>query len=335
MGGGSSSKSTLDVATTSSVEILTKNVMKCTMMAESSQEVNISGSGNLIDGMRIVQFNEFDVQCFQESSNIGELQQQVENSLKAAAEAHGVALIGVLGNSESDVTTRLRNDIKQKITTENISEVMGVTNSEQIFMLSGSNNIIRNLTMEQSTKMLVSNMQKLVNGIKSVQDVVNSAQVQALAKQDDPISGLVNAIFGGVNTTTAIFAFVFVVAMVLFGPMVFKFFTLGLLDGDSEESREDQQMAEEEMMMEERAQQRAQQAQQAQAAAAQARFAPQPVAQPQYSPLPVAQHAPPPVAQQQYVPQPVAQPPPIPQLIAQQQLQAQPVAPVHMRQLVQ
>lgn len=194
--GGSSSKSSSEIVSRTSVDAIARSIMNCSSNSSFTQTLDISGSGNTIQGGKQVQAIKLSAQCAQDSQQIADLQQSVSNALKQVSESQSVSLLGALGKSRSEVNSRIENDVRQSITQEAITNIINNSNAEQTIRISGDNNTVVNFTQEQTLEIVFSNTQKVLNRMTSVQALANAVDQQSTATQTNPISDILDSIGG-------------------------------------------------------------------------------------------------------------------------------------------
>ena len=243
MGGGASSSARIDSITKSAVEAVTRSVMNCGSTTNVSQKINISGSGTIWDNVKISQYTKLSFSCFQAANNLTKIKQDISNALMQKADAQNVALLGVLGNSESEIRTRIYTDVSEKITNESLSTLIAEVNKDQLVAISGDNTVFRNVTIEQTTDLVFSNVQQLINSIDAVQQIKAQVEQESSAKTTNPISEILDSVFGGLNTTMMIWVVGFVIVVIVIGPALLKYSPLGLFaaqsDGDDGDDGDD------------------------------------------------------------------------------------------------
>jgi hypothetical protein len=198
--GGAKSTTTTNVATKSVVEAVARNIMNCSSNALQVQRFVISGDFNVVKNTKMVQNLKLSSDCSQDAKNIADLQQAVSNAIKQSAEAQNVALLGVLGSSKSEVNLNIDNEVKQVITQENIQNIVNQSNAQQEFIISGNNNIVDNFSMDQTSEIVYNNAQKVVNQLKSVQQIETQADQEAKATMKGPLSEVLDSLFGGASS---------------------------------------------------------------------------------------------------------------------------------------
>lgn len=192
--GGSSSKATTDVATNFATSVIAKNIMKCGYSIIQNQNVNVSGNNNILDGISLNQSFRLNANCLQDSKAMAQMQNEIANAIQQAAKSSNVALIGALGKSDSEVDLNIRTQVSNAVNFQNIQEIVTQTNSQQGINVSGNNNILRNITLEQVGEMLLTNSQTVVNQIEAVNIVNNKIKQEATAIQENPLNVLTDVI---------------------------------------------------------------------------------------------------------------------------------------------
>lgn len=204
--GPAQSKTKTSIITKTAIEAVTNNIMNCANNTVVSQSFTISGNYNVVNNARQVQHTVLSVLCAQDLENVESIQQEVSNALKQSAEAHVVAVLGALGSTEAEVDATIENEVKQKFTKNNIMDIINDTNAEQKFVISGNNNIVGNFSQDQTTNLLISNVQKALNDMKVVQTLENAVEQSAKLEQSDPITSALDSVggtVGGVADTAA------------------------------------------------------------------------------------------------------------------------------------
>lgn len=200
MGGGGSKATTINnVSTRAAIKLVADNIVNCTSNTYIPQTFTISGNYNAVSGVKMIQAVKFSDDCSQDAKNISELQQAVSTALKAAADSQSVSVLGALGSSRAEVSNYIDNEVSQTITQRNISNIVKNTNAVQEFTISGNNNIVSDITMEQTADFAFKGAQSVLNQMKSIQTIENAASGGASAKQTNFISDIVDSIFSGLS----------------------------------------------------------------------------------------------------------------------------------------
>ncbi len=185
--GGSKASNRVDVLNQTMTAVLTRSIMRCTTQSVITQRINISGSGNVINGVTMRSAFKLSSSCSQDSSSIQKIRDEVETAIKQKAESESIALIGALGNSKAESEANLRNLIGKNITAETINEIVQRTNTEQGLDISGSNNIVKNITQEILVDLMFQNAQDVLSSSDLSTALKNAADQDALAKQTNPL----------------------------------------------------------------------------------------------------------------------------------------------------
>lgn len=193
MGGSSSSSSTTDIYTSNIVNALSKTIQNCQGNTIIDQKVQIIGNYNVVKKVRLVQGLKLSSSCALDDKNIATAQQAVENAIKQQTESQNVALLGALTNTSSDNNLKIHNEVQATITRETIQNIVNNFNATQEFYLNGNNNIVEDITMEQSMKVLFEGCLQALSQLSSVQEVKNNAEQIAKSTQTNFIAEIVDS----------------------------------------------------------------------------------------------------------------------------------------------
>ena len=200
MGGGSSTTQTTNIISRQIAESFVKNIMNCTSSNLVTQSFKIKGNGNIVTGVKMVQNFKLSSDCTQSAQNIAKIQQDLANSIDQVAKTQGVAIFGALGNTSTDQSTYIENEVRSKVTQETIQNIINQTNAQQEFGIEGNENIVKEFTMEQTMELLMSNAQDVINKLDSVQSIENQTKQKGETIQTNPISDIINSVFGGLSS---------------------------------------------------------------------------------------------------------------------------------------
>jgi hypothetical protein len=215
--GGSSSKTSTDIYTQQIVEAFSKTLQNCEGNTIINQQVTIRGNYNVVKKVRLVQGMKLSTSCAMNEQNVAATQQSVESAIKQQAEAQSIALIGALGNADSTNETTIRNEVRTAITRESIQNIVNNFNAAQEFLLDGNNNIVEDVTMEQSMEILHENIMGVLSQMSSVQDIKNKAEQVATSKQTNPVSEIIDSVGSIVENIGMMWMIVIVVAIAVGG----------------------------------------------------------------------------------------------------------------------
>lgn len=234
MGGGSSSTAKTNIATSSVVDAVARNIMNCGSNSVITQTFAITGDYNVVKDTKQVQNIKLSSDCSQDSKNIADLQQAVSNAIKQSAEAQNVSVLGALGSADSDTNTVISNDVRQHITQENIQNIVNNSNAKQEIIISGNHNIVDNFSQEQTYEIVYQNAQQVVNQMKTVQTIENAVDQESKATQTNPVSDIIDSVFGGLQGFGILWVIVAVAVIVFLGPVILKGGPLGAMFEEEE-----------------------------------------------------------------------------------------------------
>jgi hypothetical protein len=215
MGGGSSTLNKTSTSTKNIVESLSKSIQNCSGHTIINNEVKIIGNFNVVRGVRLVQGMKLSNSCAMSETNIAETQQTVANAIKQAAESQGDAIFGGLSKTKSQVLSEIENETRTVINRESIQNIVNNFNLTQEFFLNGNNNIVEDITMEQSMEVLYDNCLATLNKMKSFQEVTNQVDQKTKTTQTNFISDVVKSITGLLGTLGGLMTIVFIVVIIV------------------------------------------------------------------------------------------------------------------------
>ena len=147
------------VDTSIASKTLTNSIMSCKGNTNISQLLNISGSGNVISGVKQVNAFKLSSTCNQEIKDNKQLQQELTNQLVSAAEAKGSGITSMLGGSSSNVYNRIKTDISNLIESNTINNIINNVNQLQGIDISGNNNIVKDFTQQKTSELVFNSVQ--------------------------------------------------------------------------------------------------------------------------------------------------------------------------------
>lgn len=169
--GGQSSKAKSKIVTDVIVDVLSTDLLQCSQMISQQQSMDISGSGNVFDGVSMKQAFYIDVKCSQSINRTTDIQNAIAEKIQQSAEAQGEVIVSAMGRERSSVVSDIKNRISNSITSQNIMSCATNINNSQTINVSGNNNILRNVSMEQHGEMVKNCMQKVAEQTKLVNDL--------------------------------------------------------------------------------------------------------------------------------------------------------------------
>jgi hypothetical protein len=223
LGTGQKAKSNSQVLVDQLSEFLTKSVQSCSSMDTSVQRLEIRGSNLEVSDISQEQITKVNMQCLQKKENIASIQQEIANSIKAAAAASGEALTSILNTTSANVDSVIKNSVSQVVNEESISTLVGGSNNTQDILIDATGANISNLKQKQTIEMVRSNAQNMVSQIDVLQKVSS-----AIDNKTEAESSLVTTLFGN-------FTFMIIIIVVTFiiiaGIIVWKYGTAILPGG--------------------------------------------------------------------------------------------------------
>ena len=213
---GNSTSSVIKDFNKLAINAITSNITKCSTNIAADQNINISGSGNNVDGVSQKMDLKVDLSCLQKASNMEKMRQDLANIIKNTAQQQQVALLGALNSSNTSTGTYIKNDIEQNITKETILKMVNNASNKQSVNVTGRNNTASNLKQDMSSVLISKAAQDAINKLDSVQKLKQKIKALAKLKQVDFISEIFSGLSNLFTGPFVVFAIVLVVAGVAF-----------------------------------------------------------------------------------------------------------------------
>lgn len=210
--GGSTSRQNVHI--TAAVNSMVNNIMSCKSNQVILQNFVVSGDNNVISHVQQVQVFKLSTNCANSASNIAKLQQDVAQNLIAAAHSQSEALLGAFNSQGAITDTTIRNEVKQSITNQTITEIINQVNAEQNFIVSGSNNIVTEITQSQTMDLVTKACQDVLNKLDSVERIRAAADNDAGTTQSNPFAEIIDSIFSGLDMMFFFWMIIIIVAII-------------------------------------------------------------------------------------------------------------------------
>lgn len=229
MGGGSSSTNKSTIDTSSVVNALSQSIMNCSSLAANDMNLNINATDSKISGISQKQSLTLSSTCTNSAQNLTNIQTAVINALKATADSQSEAITGVLGKSDADVETLIKNDVESNITNQTISNIVNSANNKMNMNISGSGLDIKNISQEQTVEFLSQAAASTVNSLSTVTAMNNAADTESKSTQKSPFQGFVDAFANAATIITVVIVIAILIVVLLLGKPIMNFLKGGVL----------------------------------------------------------------------------------------------------------
>jgi hypothetical protein len=213
MGGKTSSIAKNEVDLSAATSLIVNNIMNCKNNAYITQKLNLSGSHIVLENIKQTQAYKLDVSCSQKLETSADLKNKVAAAVAGAAEAKSPGILSVLTSTGSNINTVIRQQISDYFENKNISNLVSTINAEQGMDISGKYVVIKNYTQEQTFDLLQKNIQDSLSKVQIVKDINDSLNADVKATTTNPISDLIDSIFGGLGNLSLILGVIFIVVL--------------------------------------------------------------------------------------------------------------------------
>jgi 23S rRNA pseudoU1915 N3-methylase RlmH len=154
--GGTSSKSTSEILTQISVEASMNSILSCTSAATQSQliELGYVAKDVIITGLTMKQSASVDSKCVMEAKKVADISTAVSNAIAQYAESKGQAVLSSLGNTKSEVVTKLTNDFKSRVDANTAQQMTSIVDQQQGTKIKsiGGSYVLKDATFEQGAQ---------------------------------------------------------------------------------------------------------------------------------------------------------------------------------------
>jgi type IV secretory pathway VirB2 component (pilin) len=192
--GGSSSTNKSEVFQNLVNDAFMKNLQACSLNSSTEQSIVIVGNRNQLSNIEMQQLFSSLLTCVQDVAFMSSFQTNLSNSIKQAAESQSVAVLGALGNSDSNVSTAIHNSVTNTVNIENMTKLVNNVKNSQMIKITGDDNNLSNISLEQITQAIASNSQQMVANISAVAEIKNALDQESKSTQQDPVANFVNAV---------------------------------------------------------------------------------------------------------------------------------------------
>jgi hypothetical protein len=205
--GQKQSKSTFSQRTKSVIDMLTTSTMNCQSTTLLSQKFVISGNFNTVSNTKMVQAVKLSTDCFNKAEALADIQNKLITAIDQTTKQQDVALLGAANFSKTQSKVDISNEVKQKITSASLTNMINSAQLDQAFIISGDNNIVDKFSMEQTIDIVSKAAGQLLSTLSSIQDIETKAKMETTSTITNPITELIDSIFGGIQG----FAFIWVI----------------------------------------------------------------------------------------------------------------------------
>ncbi len=213
--GGSKSKNKLQAFTSDVLKSINVASQKSALNSTASGIIKIKGNNNKVKAIQDQKIN-INFTGSQINNSVEDIRKTLSNGFKQAAKSKGSGVLSALGASESNVETVIENRVKQEFTKKNLQELVTSINSSLELDIEGDNNEVDSI-QNQAKEIKTGLVQNNIMNMKIAQDISNVADTTAEAITTNPISEIIDSVFGGIAK---------IYSMVMLGFIVFIIFIL-------------------------------------------------------------------------------------------------------------
>lgn len=247
---GQKTSSTFSQRTQSIVDMLTSSTMNCQSTTLQAQRFVISGNFNTVTNSKMVQAIKLSTDCFNKAEALADIKNKLISAIDQQTQAQNVAVLGAANVSNTRSRVSIANEVQQKITSTSLTNMISSAQNEQTFIISGNNNIVDKFSMEQTMDLLNKAAGQLLSTLDSVQDIETKAKMETSSIVSNPISEILDSIFGGLQGFAFIWVILAIAIIAGFVYLVSNGLFLGSLFGGSSSTNVTVQQGEEQSFQE-------------------------------------------------------------------------------------
>jgi hypothetical protein len=198
--GGTSSKTETQVATDIATNVIVNDVQNCASFVAQDQVLNITGSGNITQGVKFVQACTINMDCYRKARNIVDLQNMIINAIQQNAKATASGFPTLDAGTKSSDVTKITNAVRSNVTMDMIQNCVAAVNQRQALNITGNRNITMDIAFDQTASQLKSCLSDTLNQSNFANSFKADVTQEASSETKSPFS-FITDIFGGMFNT--------------------------------------------------------------------------------------------------------------------------------------
>jgi hypothetical protein len=201
--GGTSSKTTAQVLTEASTQVTADSILSCATVATQEQMIgfyNVQGNVT-ISNVDMSQGVAVSLSCVMEATKQADIASKVADAIAQTAESKGQAVLSAFGNTRSEASTNIQNQIMSNISA-NTSQELNVNVSQQQSITAanvGGNVVMTNVTMEQSSSIIAAALMKTSTYSQVINESAAKMDQKSSTEEKNPLADVIKAL-GGIFT---------------------------------------------------------------------------------------------------------------------------------------
>lgn len=233
MGGNSSSLNTVNIVKKTINEMIANSILSSENNTTMTQTISVTGgSNNRVEDVNFNQSYTLNLTMLQDSQQMANLQTQIADTIKQAADSAGVGITGLLSSAKSESNTYVEDTVKNAVTLNAITEaVANVVMIQAITLTNTSGTRVKGITASQTAAITQNIGQKVTNKIEAITTLQTAIDQKSSAKVAGPLDTLfetVGNVAGGFFksiTGGIIMLGLVAIVFILFGGDIAKVFT--------------------------------------------------------------------------------------------------------------
>jgi hypothetical protein len=188
--GGHQSKNTSTSTNQIYGESLLSSAKSCVNVANGSNVINITGAGNVLNGINQSLSIEVNAPCVSKTVQNSDFNNTFANAVQQKLSDSGVAMTQWMGAGSDTVRNLVTNNVNNKTINKSSQNCLNTINSQNILNINGTGNVATNIVQTSTGKMLANCLSGNAQAASAINAVTNAANQTTIVKEANPLAFL-------------------------------------------------------------------------------------------------------------------------------------------------
>lgn len=189
-------------------------VQNCITYLSGDQIIDIHGDGNIFNGNVQRASLSINSKCVDSISQKGNFVESLADKVAQELNKKDVALTQWMDPGGENQASDIRESIKNNIKISDVQECLARLNGEQLFIISGSDNIIQNNLQDQTMNLAKQCLMSGSQTADTMNHITNSINQHSTHITDSPFAFITDAIKSVFSSSIYVAAFVFIIIII-------------------------------------------------------------------------------------------------------------------------
>jgi hypothetical protein len=217
--GGHQSKQKVAVSTDLAAKVVQTTAQNCINVSTGANTIAIDGNYNVISGVNQSIALSVNSDCSTFADQQSSFNADLENSMSQVLKDQSVALTQWMDGSKSTQSDEITQSVKTNFTQHNVQQCVNRLNSVNLLSVSGTGNVIKDITQEATLNVLSQCIQQGDQTSDVVSAITNTVNQQATSVSKNPfafITDAISAVFKSLVVGGVVIFIVFICFIFLF-----------------------------------------------------------------------------------------------------------------------